>query len=467
MKPFCLLLSLLLCCLTVVNAQPEKLYGVNLGSWLLIEPWMLPGEWLSMGGENCLNCSDCIRSEFEFVKAFPDTADQKFAKHWDTWFNQADVDELVDLRMNTARIPLGYWIVEPLVDRKNEFYPRGGLKSLRRGLSQLRKAGIEVILDHHALPGVQTPNQMFAGRCTSDVQFYTDKNYQRALTWTAVMTTLSHIDPEFSTVFAIEAVNEPIMDANLTPGYGQFQKNFVRTIRVVEAILGIYAFDPAVPELHFDQSDIATAFGKVASDSELQSKFPEQVLKAVAEAAPIVQEIVHDLVKDDSTLQFRGNNGRNRKPLVTNFMDINWQKNNPPNPADAAIGPIAFDNHLYYSFGGVADANEEAYLTSICNLKRVEADAELGNSPLWFGEWGLPTEFNATDEFLFKWADAQKLAYTKGDGWIFWNFKIEISKEANDTARQWSYFEGVRRGYLTKDPTQLHDPKVCEPYVQK
>lgn len=33
----------------------------------------------------------------------------------------------------------------------------------KRGLRQLKDAGIKVMLDHHALPGVQTPNQMFAG----------------------------------------------------------------------------------------------------------------------------------------------------------------------------------------------------------------------------------------------------------------------------------------------------------------
>lgn len=30
-------------------------------------------------------------------------------------------------------------------------------------------------------------------------------------------------------------------------------------------------------------------------------------------------------------------------------MDINWQNNNPYNPAEAAIGPQIYDNHLYYS----------------------------------------------------------------------------------------------------------------------
>lgn len=57
-------------------------------------------------------------------------------------------------------------------------------------------------------------------------------------------------------------------------------------------------------------------------------------------------------------------------------------------------------------------------LTSSTDLDRVQADAALGDTPLWFGEWGLPTQFNATDDFLFKWADAQKLAYSQGQGWI-------------------------------------------------
>ena len=29
-------------------------------------------------------------------------------------------------------------------------------------------------------------------------------------------------------------------------------------------------------------------------------------------------------------------------------MDILWQHNNPSNPSDAAIGPQAYDHHLYY-----------------------------------------------------------------------------------------------------------------------
>ncbi|RPD58958.1 glycoside hydrolase [Lentinus tigrinus ALCF2SS1-7] len=458
----------LFCSILVFHARaaiPNKIHGVNLGSWLVLEPWMLPQEWSDMGGDiNC--CSNCIGSEFSFVEAYPDTADEKFEKHWSTWFTQDDVDALSAVGINTVRIPLsaftpllGYWIVERLVDRKTEYYPRGGILQLQRGVKMLKEAGINVILDHHAPPGVQTANQAFAGHCTSDVEFYTPYNYQRALVWTAVMTAISHLDPNFQTVFAIEAVNEPIMDATQTPGYGDFQMKFVQTIRAVEFILGIGnpVFDLG-SESKVSTTNVTAAISASVNSSKTMNS---DVKTALLSSIPILAQLAQQL---DFQLGF--SLSRKRQPLVANFMDVNWQYNDPPNPADAAIGPMGYDNHLYYSFGGVADPNEEAYLTSICNLQRVQNDAAVGDSPLWFGEWGLPTQFNASDAFLNKWADAQKLAYSQGRGWIFWNFKTEISELAGDLSRQWSYLDGVKRGYLTTDPSAVHDPNVCAPYIE-
>lgn len=51
-------------------------------------------------------------------------------------------------------------------------------------------------------------------------------------------------------------------------------------------------------------------------------------------------------------------------------------------------------------------------------MNRIEKDADEGNYPLIFGEWSLATNFLASDAFLSKWADAQKLAYSQGGGWI-------------------------------------------------
>jgi hypothetical protein len=76
----------------------------------------------------------------------------------------------------------------------------------------------------------------------------------------------------------------------------------------------------------------------------------------------------------------------------------------------------------------------------------------VNNTPMWVGEWALSTQFNATDDFLKKWADAQKLAYSQGAGWLvrsfylrdqigciyptsqFWSFKLEAT---NPLVTQW------------------------------
>ncbi|KAK0489258.1 glycoside hydrolase superfamily [Armillaria novae-zelandiae] len=288
---------------------PNKVYGVNLGSRLVLEAWMVPQGWLDIGGQQCNDCSQCLTylNSSAFARAYPDTVDEVFNKHWSSWFNQTDVNALVEAGINTVRIPLGYWIVEALVNRTTEFYPRGGISQLKRGLKELKNPGIVSILDHHALPGVQTPGQMFTGRCTSDVEFYTDYNYHRALVWTAVMTTLSHLDPDFSNVIAIEAVNEPIMNATQTPGYGDSMENTTSS----------------------------------SSNPKVQS--------ALKDAMPIITDIGMELGWSDMKRMFASL--YNREPLYTSFMDINWQNSNPANPSAAQSGPQVYDNHLYYSFG--------------------------------------------------------------------------------------------------------------------
>lgn len=76
---------------------------------------------------------------------------------------------------------------------------------------------------------------------------------------------------------------------------------------------------------------------------------------------------------------------------------------------------------------------------TLIDTARVADAASAGNAPLYtgpfsdlfshkemfldvgdLGEWSLATAFNPTNEFLKKWGDAQKVAWTAGAGWIFW-----------------------------------------------
>ncbi|KAG8728369.1 hypothetical protein FRC11_011204, partial [Ceratobasidium sp. 423] len=387
----------------------DKIYGVNLGSWLLAEPWMFPNEWVNkMGGESCDDCSTCAASEFDLVKKLGQAqADKVFAQHWSTWFTQKEVDAIAAAGLNTVRIPLGYWIIEDLVDRKTEYYPKGGLKYLKNGLRMLKAKGIHAILDFHAMPGVAAVKQMFAGRCTDDVQFYKEENYERALTWAAVMTNMTYQDPDFSTVFSIEAVNEPVMDASKTPGYGDYQKRFVRVVRQVEQSLGIPcpgvdptkisspssddADDVVVNRVLDRSSAIMKKMGgkpsinpprpspHPSSDGKLPIPLGDGEVDALrhghgAGRLPLPMSgkgIFHKRSEKDGHVLYglglegygahrrhhhkRGVSTRlagvaDRTCLMTTFMNKDWQYNNPPNPADAANGPQLYDAHLYFSF---------------------------------------------------------------------------------------------------------------------
>ncbi|CAE6454224.1 unnamed protein product [Rhizoctonia solani] len=510
------------------NGLPvDKVYGVNIGGWLVTEPWMLPEEWAKMGGETCDgDCSSCAASEFDLVRKLgQEKADQVFTEHWTSWFTEKDVDAIAAAGLNTVRIPLGYWIIESLVDRSTEYYPRGGMKHLKRALGWLKDKGIHVMLDHHALPGVASANQMFAGRCTSDVQFYTEKNYKRALIWAGVMTAMIHLDPDFASVFALEAINEPTMDAKQTPGYGDYQKRFVKVVRAVEYALGIkcpdtdytkifsdslhtYSRDLGLPQIATRAEDpvvlevlkeVTTSVTGICSDlgvklsHQRRSHDVEDVFNSndITEAyhghgagrgymgvnGPVQFKQFQPTARSNTSLSGGGNGehlstrsisatlskGVCRTCLMTAFPNRDWQYNSPPNPADAANGPQLYDAHLYFAFGGVADPNAESYLKVICNTERVKQAREANNGPLVFGEWSLATNFNASGEFLSKWADAQKFIYAgQADGWIFWNFKLE---EGSSNTQYWSYYKGLEAGHFTKDPSKLANPDICKPWI--
>ena len=41
-----------------------------------------------------------------FARAYPNTVDEKFAQHWDTWFTESHVQQIVEAGINTVRVPV-------------------------------------------------------------------------------------------------------------------------------------------------------------------------------------------------------------------------------------------------------------------------------------------------------------------------------------------------------------------------
>jgi aryl-phospho-beta-D-glucosidase BglC (GH1 family) len=136
---------------------PKPIRGVNLGSLFVIEPWMLPRTWHSMGCDSTVSEWDCVEHLGQ-VKA-----NKAFQKHWGTFITAVDFDEMKACGLNTVRIPVGHWLVEETVG-PGEQWPQGGMVFLDRVVEHAAVRDMHVIIDLHAAPGAQVSNNSFAGR---------------------------------------------------------------------------------------------------------------------------------------------------------------------------------------------------------------------------------------------------------------------------------------------------------------
>ena len=87
----------------------------------------------------------------------------------------------------------------------------------------------------------------------------------------------------------------------------------------------------------------------------------------------------------------------------------------------------------------------------------VQPAAAAKNTPLMVGEWALSTQFNAAEDFLPKWADAQKLLYSQGAGWVVCSLSLR-----NKTSHQHiTVLELQARGDEPPRPPMVSASYIC------
>ncbi|KAF5014940.1 hypothetical protein F66182_13903, partial [Fusarium sp. NRRL 66182] len=147
------------------NYNSQKVRGVNLGGWLVLEPWITPSL---------------------FEQAGPEAVDECAAG------------------LNHVRIPVGYWAVVP---QGGEPYVQGQLDVLDQAIGWAREAGLKVIVDLHGAPGSQNGFDNSGRRGSIN---WDKVPSHISITLDAISALSERYATQSDVVTSIEALNEPM-----------------------------------------------------------------------------------------------------------------------------------------------------------------------------------------------------------------------------------------------------------------
>ncbi|KAH0563473.1 hypothetical protein GP486_001957 [Trichoglossum hirsutum] len=201
------------------NQSPGFLRGVNIGGWLILEPWMNSDVISGTGAAD----------EFTFSQNVPD-AESRLQNHWQSYFTEADVQKLSATGINAIRIPIGFWAF----DNSNTPYIKGADAYLEKAIGWARNAGVKVWVDLHGLPGSQ--NGFDHSGHAGAVDWQKGNNIQWSIDILKTVAAKYGAQQYADTVVGLELVNEPISwGDNNVDTTKQFAKDAYNAVKAAAA----------------------------------------------------------------------------------------------------------------------------------------------------------------------------------------------------------------------------------------
>ncbi|KAJ5106515.1 CAZyme family GH5 [Penicillium angulare] len=173
----------------------DKVRGVNLGGWLVLEPWITPSIFDAAGGAAVDEWSLCSVLGQDECRAV-------LEQHWSSFITQDDFNQIAATGMNHVRIPVGYWALERL---DGDPYVDGQLAHLDNAIAWARGAGLKVLVDLHGAPGSQNGFDNSGKR--GSIGWQQGSNVEN--TKPALEALAKRYGGDTDVVTAVEALNEP------------------------------------------------------------------------------------------------------------------------------------------------------------------------------------------------------------------------------------------------------------------
>ncbi|KAG1757219.1 glycoside hydrolase family 5 protein [Suillus lakei] len=190
---------------SVLSFQPgfsygsEKVRGVNLGGWLVLEPWITPSIFENTGNDDIVD--EWTFGEYQDY----DTAKAVLQDHWNSWITEDDFAAIAAAGLNHVRLPVGYWA---FAVGSGEPYITGQARLCEEGHSPGRRTtSLKLVIDLHGAPGSQNGFDNSGQRMSYPTWHSNQTNVDR--TNAIIKTIISMVDSEYETVPIIAPLNEP------------------------------------------------------------------------------------------------------------------------------------------------------------------------------------------------------------------------------------------------------------------
>lgn len=236
----------------------NKVRGVNLGGWFVLERWMTSALFEGVEGRD--------ETVFSLQKV---DAEATLHKHWATFIKEDDFKWLKERNLNSVRIPVPWWLFN---DAKPYF---SCLAYLDQAMHWAQLYNLAVCLDLHTAPGCQNgfDNGGIEGVCT---WHHKPENIELTL---SILERIADRYKEHPAFWGIELLNEPRWDIDIeiiqqfyVEGYHRLRK----IIKPQHTIVFHDAFRHEVWEAFFTHN----SFENVALDVHLYQCFDDSFNRA-------------------------------------------------------------------------------------------------------------------------------------------------------------------------------------------
>ena len=363
--------------------QNDKIRGVNLGGWFVLEPYITPSlfEVFSNSGDD----SEVPIDEYHYTeKLGKEVALSRLQAHWSSWYTEADFSSMADLGLNFVRIPIGYWAFDLM---PNDPYVQGQIEYFDQALEWAAKYNLKAWVDLHGVQGSQNG--------------FDNSGLRDAIEWQNgdnVQFTLNVLDSIFekygngnysNTVIGIELVNEPLGPAldvdKLKDFYSQGYKNMRATGSVTPVVVHDAFLQPGYWD-NFLTYESGDCWGVVVDHHHYQVFSPAELQRDIDEHIDVTCNWGWDAKKES-----------------------HW---NVCGEWSAALTDCAL------------------WLNGVGRGARWLGDYD--NSPV-IGScsdyWTIQNWSSEHKENVRKYIEAQLDAYEETGGWVFWNWKCENADE--------------------------------------